>query len=75
MPEGTSISLSTDNGSISTSTNLTVPSTNIPITDPGSPLIYPVFIEADAEPSAGILTVDIQTPGGTQTTYFVTVND
>ncbi len=75
MPEGTSISLSTDNGSISTSTSLTVPSTNIPITSAASPLIYPVFVEADDEPSTGIMTIDIVTPGGTQTTYFVSVDD
>lgn len=75
MPNETSISLSTDNGSISSNTSLTVPSTNTPITNAGSPLIYPLITAADNEPSAGILTVDITTPNGTQTTYFVTIND
>lgn len=75
MPAGTTISLSTDNGEISTSRNLTVPSTNTPITNAGSSLIYPVAITADNEPSSGTLTIDIRTPSETQTTYFVTVND
>lgn len=75
MPAETSISLSTSNGSISTSTSLTVPSTNIPITSASSPLIYPILIEADNEPSSGTLTINIETPNGTLTTYFATVND
>jgi hypothetical protein len=75
MPEGTSISLSTSNGDITTGTSFTVPSTNVPITSPGSPLIYPIAIAADAESDSGTLTIDISTPRGTETAYFVTVND
>ncbi len=75
MPAETSISLSTDNGDIITGTDFTVPSTNIPITNPGSPLIYLVNISADDEPSSGTLTVEISTPRGTETSYFITVND
>jgi hypothetical protein len=75
MPAGTSISLSTDNGTISTKTSLTVPSTIVPITDPGSALIYPVTIAPDDEPSVGTLTIDILTPKGTETSYFITVSD
>ena len=76
MPFGTSISLSTDNGDISTGTSFTVPSTNVPITSAGSPLIYTVAIAPDNEPgTSGTLTIDITTPRGTETSYFVPVND
>ncbi len=76
MPAGTTISLSTDNGSISTNTDWTVPSTSTPITVAGSPLIYPVSVAEDSEPgTTGTLTVDIQTPKGIETSYFITVND
>jgi hypothetical protein len=76
MPAGTTISLSTDNGSISTGTNFTVPSTNVPITSPSSSLIYPISIAPDNQlGTTGTLTIDIRTPGGTATSYFFTVND
>lgn len=76
MPAGTTISLSTDNGEISTGTSFTVPSTNVPITSPGSALIYTVAIAPDNEPgTTGTLTIDITTPRGLETSYFITVND
>ncbi len=75
MPAETTISLATDNGSISTKTDITVPSTTVPITEAGSALIYPVTIAPDDEPSAGTLTIDVVTPKGTETSYFITVND
>jgi len=75
MPAGTTVSLSTSNGDIETGTNFTVPSTNTPITSLGSPLIYPIAISADNESDSGTLTIDISTPRGTETSYFITVND
>lgn len=75
MPAGTTVALSTSNGNIATGRNFTVPSTNVPISSAGSPLIYTIAIEADTEPSTGTLTVDITTPRGVTTSYFITVND
>ena len=75
MPSGTTISLSTNNGSIVTGRSFTVPSTNVPITSAGSPLIYPILIDADTESSTGTLTVEITTPGGTVSSAFFTVSD
>ena len=59
------------NGALCNSANVT----NICSTSASSPLIYPILIEADNEPSSGTLTINIETPNGTLTTYFATVND
>ncbi len=75
MPAGTDIDLSTSNGDIATGTSFTVPSTNVPITSPGSPLIYPVLVDADTESSSGTLTVEVTSPGGVVSSFFITVND
>ena len=76
MPAGTSIALSTNNGEIDTGTSFEVPSTNTPITSPGSPLIYPIAIRPDGNPgTSGTLTITITSPGGLVSTYFITVDD
>ncbi len=75
MPAGTDIDLSTSNGDIATGESFTVPSTNVPITNPGSPLIYPIVIDADTTPSSGTLTVEVTTPRGVVSSFFITVTD
>ena len=71
MPVGTNITLSTDNGVISSRTSFTVPETTTPISSEFSALKYPIIFVADDEPmTAGTLTVDITSPGGVTTTYF-----
>lgn len=75
MPSGTTIDLSTSNGDIATGTDFTVPSTNIPITDPSSPLIYPLVVDPDTESSSGTLTVEVTSPSGVVSSFFITVTD
>ncbi len=75
MPAGTTISLSTNNGTLATGTGFTVGSSNIPISSPSSPMIYQILVDADNESSTGTLTVIAETPGGTATSFFVSVSD
>ncbi|MEO1203937.1 MAG: Ig-like domain-containing protein, partial [Pseudomonadota bacterium] len=75
MPAGTMVTLSTDNGTLSTGSSFTVGNSNIPISSAASPMIYPVLITADTESSTGTLTIVVETPGGAATNFFISVSD
>lgn len=75
MPAGTSIRIASSNGTLATGGSFVVPSSNAALTDPSYPLIYPILVDPDMQPSSGTLTVEITSPGGTAVSYFAVVTD
>ena len=77
MPAGTTVKLTTGNGTIIGPSNLPVPCTSF-----DGPLNFSFFIDADSTPSTGIAVLEVETPGpgvgaaaGVITVYFIAVTD
>ncbi|WP_303906410.1 Ig-like domain-containing protein [Thiohalomonas denitrificans] len=70
MPSGTTIDISTTNGSVEGTSSFTVPDTNV-----DGPLTYNVTVKSDGDPSPGLLEVIVTTPKGLESIGQVVVND
>ncbi|MET0067528.1 MAG: hypothetical protein ABW076_14370 [Candidatus Thiodiazotropha sp.] len=79
LPQGTSISFTTTNGTVETSNSFTIPNTNANAGLDQGVVNYRVAISPtenrQAGDETGIMTIQVTTPGGTTTTGYIIIND